>query len=52
MPAIIQAFFDPVTATVTYVVHEDAPGGACAIIDSVLDYDPSPAAPAPPAPTA
>lgn len=36
----IQAFFDPVTATVTYVVHEPAPGGACAIIDSVLDYDP------------
>jgi len=33
----IQAFFDPVTATVTYVVHD---GGACAIIDSVLDYDP------------
>ncbi|MHC0510429.1 MBL fold metallo-hydrolase [Achromobacter aegrifaciens] len=36
----IQAFFDPVTATVTYVVHEPEPGGACAIIDSVLDYDP------------
>lgn len=36
----IQAFFDPVTATVTYVVHEPAPGGACAIIDPVLDYDP------------
>ena len=36
----IQAFFDTVTATVTYVVHEPAPGGACAIIDSVLDYDP------------
>lgn len=36
----IQAFFDPVTATITYVVHEPAPGGACAIIDSVLDYDP------------
>lgn len=36
----IQAFFDPVTATVTYVVHEAAAGGACAIIDSVLDYDP------------
>jgi glyoxylase-like metal-dependent hydrolase (beta-lactamase superfamily II) len=36
----IQAFFDPVTATVTYVVHEPTPGGACAIIDSVLDYDP------------
>ena len=36
----IQAFFDPVTATVTYVVHEPVAGGACAIIDSVLDYDP------------
>ncbi|WP_313623629.1 MBL fold metallo-hydrolase [Achromobacter sp.] len=36
----IQAFFDPVTATITYVVHEDRPGVACAIIDSVLDYDP------------
>ncbi|WP_088148041.1 MBL fold metallo-hydrolase [Achromobacter denitrificans] len=36
----IQGFFDPVTATITYVVHEAAPGGACAIIDSVLDYDP------------
>ncbi|WP_241068501.1 MBL fold metallo-hydrolase [Achromobacter insuavis] len=36
----IQAFFDPATATVTYVVHEPSPGGACAIIDSVLDYDP------------
>ncbi|KRC73394.1 putative metallo-hydrolase [compost metagenome] len=36
----IQAFFDPVTATITYVVHEDAAGGACAIIDSVLDFDP------------
>ncbi|CAB3928654.1 MBL fold metallo-hydrolase [Achromobacter deleyi] len=36
----IQAFFDPATATVTYVVHEATPGGACAIIDSVLDYDP------------
>lgn len=33
----IQAFFDPVTATVTYVVDD---GSACAIIDSVLDYDP------------
>lgn len=36
----IQGFFDSVTATITYVVHEPAPGGACAIIDSVLDYDP------------
>lgn len=33
----IQAFFDAVTATVTYVVHD---GSACAVIDSVLDYDP------------
>ncbi|ASC64951.1 MBL fold metallo-hydrolase [Achromobacter denitrificans] len=40
MPPQIQGFFDPVTATITYVVHEAAPGGACAIIDSVLDYDP------------
>ncbi|MEN4917423.1 MBL fold metallo-hydrolase [Achromobacter spanius] len=36
----IQAFFDPATATITYVVHEAGRGGACAIIDSVLDYDP------------
>ncbi|QVQ25696.1 MBL fold metallo-hydrolase [Achromobacter deleyi] len=36
----IQPFFDPVTATITYVVHESTPGGACAIIDSVLDFDP------------
>jgi glyoxylase-like metal-dependent hydrolase (beta-lactamase superfamily II) len=35
----IQAFFDPVTCTVTYVVYE-ADGCACAIIDSVLDFDP------------
>ena len=35
----IQAFFDPATATVTYVVYEGE-GGACAVIDSVLDYDP------------
>ena len=35
----IQAFFDPATATVTYVVYE-ADGRDCAIIDSVLDYDP------------
>lgn len=35
----IQAFFDDVTATVTYVVYE-ARGSACAIIDPVLDYDP------------
>jgi len=35
----VQAFFDPATSTVSYVVH-GADGGACAIIDSVLDYDP------------
>jgi len=35
----VQAFFDPVTSTISYVVYE-APGSACAIIDSVLDYDP------------
>ncbi len=35
----IHAFFDPATSTVTYVVYEGE-GGACAIIDSVLDYDP------------
>jgi glyoxylase-like metal-dependent hydrolase (beta-lactamase superfamily II) len=33
----VQAFFDPATWTVTYVVHD---GTAAAIIDSVLDYDP------------
>jgi glyoxylase-like metal-dependent hydrolase (beta-lactamase superfamily II) len=35
----IQAFFDSATSTVTYVVY-DADGGECAVIDSVLDYDP------------
>ena len=39
MQATVQAFFDPATWTVTYVVHEGA-GGACAIVDPVLDYDP------------
>lgn len=36
---IVQGLFDPATWTVTYVVYEKE-GGACAIIDSVLDYDP------------
>lgn len=36
----VQAFFDRVTGTVTYVVY-DAPGGACAVIDPVLDYEAS-----------
>lgn len=35
----VQPFFDPATATVTYVVHA-GDGTACAVIDPVLDYDP------------
>lgn len=35
----VQAFFDPATSTVSYVVHAGR-GSACAIIDPVLDYDP------------
>jgi glyoxylase-like metal-dependent hydrolase (beta-lactamase superfamily II) len=35
----IKAFFDAATWTVSYVVF-DEPGGSCAIIDPVLDYDP------------
>lgn len=35
----ITAFFDDTTGTVSYVVH-DAPGGTCAVIDPVLDFDP------------
>lgn len=40
-PAIplVHGIFDPGTWTVTYVVHAQE-GTACAIIDSVLDYDP------------
>jgi glyoxylase-like metal-dependent hydrolase (beta-lactamase superfamily II) len=34
----LQAFFDPATWTVSYVVY-DAPGGGAAIVDPVLDYD-------------
>ena len=33
----VQAFFDPATSTVSYVVDD---GAACAIVDPVLDYDP------------
>jgi glyoxylase-like metal-dependent hydrolase (beta-lactamase superfamily II) len=36
---LVHGFFDPDTWTVTYVVQEPA-GQACAIIDSVLDFDP------------
>jgi glyoxylase-like metal-dependent hydrolase (beta-lactamase superfamily II) len=39
MKPTVKAFFDPATWTVTYVVYE-ATGSACAIIDSVMDYDP------------
>jgi glyoxylase-like metal-dependent hydrolase (beta-lactamase superfamily II) len=35
----IQAFHDLSTATISYVVHA-GPGTPCAIIDSVLDYEP------------
>lgn len=34
----VQAFFDPATWTVSYVVFDHA-GGHCAIIDPVLDFD-------------
>jgi glyoxylase-like metal-dependent hydrolase (beta-lactamase superfamily II) len=36
---VVHGIFDTATWTVTYVVHA-GPGTACAIIDSVLDYDP------------
>lgn len=39
MKPTVQAFYDPVTGTITYVVF-DVPGGHAAIIDPVLDYDP------------
>lgn len=35
----VQAFFDPATWTISYVVYEK-PGSAAAIVDSVLDFDP------------
>ena len=35
----VQGIFDLATWTVTYVVYEK-PGSACAIIGSVVDYDP------------
>lgn len=39
MNPTVKGFFDPATWTVTYVVYEKE-GSNCAIIDSVLDYDP------------
>ncbi len=39
MSAQIQGFYDTATSTVSYVIYEHS-GGACAIVDPVLDYDP------------
>ncbi len=39
MSPLVEAFYDPVTGTVSYVAYE-ADGGACAIVDPVLDYEP------------
>jgi len=39
MHPTIQPFFDPATWTVTYVVYQQE-RSECAIMDSVLDYDP------------
>ena len=38
MNPTVKAFFDATTWTVSYVVY-DQPGGHCALVDSVLDYD-------------
>ena len=41
LPAVspkVTAFFDTATNTVSYVV-QDPDGSACAIVDSVLDFD-------------
>ncbi len=38
MSPVVKAFFDSATNTVSYVVR-DPQGTACAVIDSVLDYD-------------
>jgi glyoxylase-like metal-dependent hydrolase (beta-lactamase superfamily II) len=35
----VESFFDPATWTISHVIYEK-PGTACAIVDSVLDYDP------------
>jgi len=39
MKPTIQAFYDPSTWTVSYVVFDES-NGSCAVIDPVLDYDP------------
>src|SRR5687768_6966253 len=38
MQPTIEAFLDPATSTISYIVF-DEPGGTCAIIDPVLDYN-------------
>jgi glyoxylase-like metal-dependent hydrolase (beta-lactamase superfamily II) len=38
MGAVVQSFYDAATSTVSHVVHDGA-GGACAVIDPVLDFD-------------
>ncbi|MFO2462852.1 MBL fold metallo-hydrolase [Pseudomonas sp. 15FMM2] len=40
MPALIQSFLDEASSTYTYVVYTEH-GGQCAIVDSVLNYDPA-----------
>ena len=35
----VQSFFDPATWTISHIIHHGA-GSSCAIVDSVLDYDP------------
>ena len=40
MDAQVHAFFDAGTSTISYVLFE-GDGGECAIVDPVLDYDPS-----------
>lgn len=35
----IQAFFDPNTSAISYIICE--PNNNCAIIDPILDYDPA-----------
>ena len=40
MSALIHSFLDEASSTYTYVVYE-ADGGPCAIVDSVLNYDPA-----------
>lgn len=40
MSALIHSFLDETSSTYTYVVYE-TDGGPCAIVDSVLNYDPA-----------